>query len=362
MRRLLPKIESVAGLALQTLAGYAVWTEWTAFSVLQVGAIWLVGGLLFADGLRRERVLEDDGIHLDEETTDDRPDVALAFWMFLALALFVPVYGPIGGLIMEWLRRRRGEDKTGLIDEYVDYIGSESETPETDTGVGLGSVEEMVFEELSIQSYTDIVRGPNRNLKKALISKILQEWTPGAIPLLQIALRDEVYEIRSYASTALTTIEDRMNRRIQEIKRELAEDPEEVSARYRLARSYLNYAESGLLDDSSKHHYATLAVEAVANTDSETEEDRVGKLTIEMRAYRLQGRTDDEFDACGRILDLRADHQEALGRLCDIQFERRDFESLQSTSRRFLAVTPEDHPAIESARLWAGTPGEEVDA
>ena len=348
MRKLARLVELILGLLLQA---FVAWQSgwWAAPAVLPaevLPVLLVLGALLYSDGLSR---FEPDTRKLD-------------FWVYLCLCLFLPVYGGIGSfLVFEYRRRRSG--KALLVDGYADYIRSAgAEDQETADPLADGSVEQMVSRELSIQSYMDIMRGVDRTLKKALIAKILQEWTPSAVDLLKVALRDEVYEIRSFAATALTTIEDRVNRNIQDMRRSVLRSPDDASLKLKLAESYLGYAGSGLLDSNSSHHYAEIALgilEEAAAQCEEAESLRLSFMVLRGQAARLLGDRKIQRASYEEILGIQPDHQETLGHMCEFCFRDRDFEGLTTLCDRFLALADDDHPAASAAKLWASQRQEE---
>jgi len=184
----------------------------------------------------------------------------------------------------------------------------------------------------------------------------LQEWTPNAVSLLRLALKDEVYEIRSYASTALTTIEDRMNRAIQDARRSAQNAPEDFGLKLKLARAYITYAESGLLDNSSASHYASIAQDILRNDIQQIEPDHdlyIEHLSLQGQAALLTGDQKSQMRAYAAILEKVPDHQETLGHMCEYYFAQRNFAALSDTCKRFLDVTQTEHPLTESAQLWA---------
>ena len=330
------------GLALEFYSGRQGWIADQSVS-LDTVILLLCGALLTAAGL----------CHFSQG------NIWLAFWLYLALSLFLPLYGVVGSLVMAlYLRYGRS---AGLADQYAEEVDDAQGNGE-EGFFASGSIDQMVRQELAVQSYMDIMRGPDRLLKKSLIGKILGEWTANAVPLLKQGLKDPEYEIRSYASTALTTIENRTNKNILHLKEEIAQDPGNVRLNLKLARSYLDYAGSGLLDRSSADHYVHMARETLTQIHPGTADD--GELSIEALSLRAQtarlgGDTAAEKAIYEEILSRHSDHHETLSYLCDLHFRERDFAALRRTARLFLGHTGPEHPAFAAARYWSGETGEE---
>ena len=278
----------------------------------------------------------------------------LYFWMYAGLAVLLPLYGALGAaVIFVYLGWGRG---SALALTYTEYVDTDSDA-EDRVALSGGSVDQMIHHELSVQSYMDIMRGPDRLLKKSLITKILSEWTPNSVALLQQALKDSEYEIRSYASTALTAIENRMSVNILRLQTSYEGDPEAEGNRINLARAYLDYATSGLLEEESSRHYANLAG-GILRVSSEAgsaqgESERLELLTLRGQVARLAGETDAERDIYEEILRRQPEHQDTLRNLCTLDFREKRFGELRQHCQRFVRHTAPDHPAIPAARLWA---------
>jgi hypothetical protein len=299
---------------------------------------------------------------------------SLTFWFLLALNLFLPFYGTLGSVVIAFYLRYATGGR--LAQQYAEYIDTqERQVSHKAEFFTRGSVDQMVHQELHAQSYMDILHGSDDLLKKSLLSKIISEWTPNAVVLLREALKDPEYEIRSYASTALSTIENRMNTRLLQLKRGIDADPQDLTLRLKLAQGYLDYAGSGLLDENSTHHYIRMG-EAILETLSsavggELQEapspaaDSEGELRLQVFALRgLAARMNRdpqrEEKIYSEILEHYPEHAETLNHLCNLYFQQKRFADLRRVSPRFLSRIAGDHPAQEAARLWAGEPAEEV--
>ena len=346
--RLVQLLILAGGVILEFLFGWQIWwlsQPMTSFWL----AVALIGALGTAAGF----------------TAITPGNTGLFFWLFFSLTLFIPFYGALGSAAISlYLRRAIGGQ---LVTHYADYIeAEESHVGDEVELLSQGTVDQMVRHELNVQSYMDIMRGPDRVLKKSLISKILSEWTPNAVALLKQGLKDPEYEIRSYSSTALTTIENRMNERILQFRQAVETDPEDGSLPLKLAQSYLDYASSGLLDPGSAGHYVRLGAEILDDLPPTTDEDDhwLRHLTLRAQAARLAGDDRAEEELYGQILERHSEHQETLSHLCGLFFRQKRFGQLRLACQRFLRHTDDDdHPALQAVRLWgADAEQEEVEA
>ena len=340
-KEILAWIALPCGLGLEIYLGWRTWVE--PLATVYFAACSCVAGLLTGIGLARL-----SGINR-----------WLAFWLYAGLALFIPVYGALGGALIALYQRRGSNDK--LADRYKDYIDSEED--EGEEPAQATTVDQMIHRELGIQSYMDIIRGPDRAMKKALIGKILNEWTPGGIQLLQEALKDADYEIRSYGSTGLTAIEDRINKNILGLKETLKSDAHDPALKLQLAGAYLHYADSGLLDRNSTSHYVQMAKEAMDQPVSELDAElHFEHLLLQGQAARLLGDSASARVVYAEILQRKPEHQETLVQQCDLLFRNREFAQLRQTSAKLSPVKAAEHPAFAAVQLWRDEPQPEENA
>ncbi len=269
----------------------------------------------------------------------------LHFWIHLSVNLFLPLYGIVVSVAI--LFGHHAAEYSDAARDYAEYI-----LPSTAT-VKEGEVatyDEALRHELMILSYFDIVRGPDRELKKNLIGRILETWTPNSVDLLRLAIKDSDYEIRSYASTALSAIEQRFNRAILERKAEHESDPGNPSGALNLASAYIAYARSGLLDADSSRFYAGLAARLL----EETSEPGLFAVILRARASRILGDAAAALAHYARVLETDPVHGEALFETCRLAFDRRDWSSLIAACHRFKETAPDDHPALGAVEFWTG--------
>jgi hypothetical protein len=320
------------------------WNLWVNAGQLSWGwlGLWLVGAFGVASGL--------SGLAHSNRW--------MAFWLYLMLCVLLPLYGAAGALVIAlYPRFFRGK---GVADTYGEKVGvvGQRDTEEVHLNAG-GSFDELVRQQLSVQSYMDIMRGPDALLKKALISRILAEWTPNAVGLLRQALSDAEYEIRTYASTALTSIESRMSSQIAQLRQSLEGRPADTDVRLRLVQAYLSYAASQLLDANSMRHYVETAIEILDATELPPGDDEIRLRTLVMRAQaaNLAGDNAREEDAWNAVLALQPGYADAIGPLCDLLLRQRRLGELQQLCAQ-LRRKGGDNRLTAAAATWAEASGE----
>ena len=283
-------------------------------------------------------------------------ELPASFFLYLALSFFLPILGAAGSVVI-WLYGRR--NKTRISDSADNAEAYSYEVLEDQLSMRESTqridMNTLVHHELMVQPYFDIMNGPNRNLKKTLISKILNEWTPHGVDLLKAALDDIDYDIRSYAASGLRAIEDQINERISELKEQLRAEPENVEIKLQLSRNYIYLVRRGIADPGLAENYLPLC----RNLLLEAERTAVGSekqmleiLSVQVHVARLMHNQREEERLYREILSINPMNVEILAGMCYLQFEKRNFPSLTSTCETFLYASPVNHPIAQSARLW----------
>lgn len=278
------------------------------------------------------------------------------FWHYLGLNFFIPFYGALGSLVIALFRYLSKEKHADIynVDEAYSFVKFK-EDDEKEILFRRGSAERLINHELWVQSYFDIMRSPDRNLKKVLIGKIVREWTPNGVKLLRMALIDNDYDIRSYAATALSRVEDQLNNNLLELKKSLNKEPDNVLTKLKLAESYLYFCRTGIVDETLSEHYLKIAegmldeIEPAVKTNQDLWLDF---LLLRGQIANLSGNTDKEKSIYEKILEINPQDTDTLAKLCSLQFEERNFSELKSSCHKLLGCIRGKNPLIESARLW----------
>ena len=336
-------IMATGGIILQILC-----PAYFVFIGFQVFYVTLLLPLLFVSGI----LLTSTALARTHEN-----EVGAYFWMYFAFGFCLPIYGGLGALFIAVYADRTTEadqDVMSEIQEGYSYSDVQSEILNREE-ILVEDDETRLRRELMVQPYIDIMRGPNRNLKKSLITKIIGGWTRHGVDLLKTALADIDYDIRSYAATGLRGIEDQMGEKMMTLRDRLRSEPQNVEVKLQLAWAYLFMVRKGIADPSLSDHYLqvcdTLLKEAEPYAQG-SESSYVELLSVRSNVARLSGNTELEGQLYAQILKRDPRNVETLAGLCYLQFEKRDFAALRETAHRFLSATPGEHPLNAAAQLW----------
>ncbi len=117
------------------------------------------------------------------------------------------------------------------------------------------SKRERIIGELDFMPLADILEGPDDALKRGAVERLAQIKTPEAIELL-LKYRGHISpEIRFYVTSALSRIKQDFDEQLEAAKHQMQKNVLRVSERIFLAKSYLQYIDSCLLDSASLKTY-----------------------------------------------------------------------------------------------------------
>lgn len=158
---------------------------------------------------------------------------------------------------------------------------------------------ERVLQELDFLSLADILGGADALLKRGAIERLAQLKTPEAIKLLLTHRTDSSMEIRFYATSALARIKKEFDEELESAKQEMKKDIYKVSARFLLAKRYLSYARSHLLDPETEASYEREALHHLQFvTGSPYGSEEANWLLLEI--YRNREAWDEAFAILGQ--------------------------------------------------------------
>lgn len=120
----------------------------------------------------------------------------------------------------------------------------------------------------SLESLLDIIRsGASVDDKRKAIESLAQIETPRAVEILRIALSNHSTEIRFYAASVLSQMEERLSQRLAALEQDVTRGRRKDSAvEFDLARSYFDYAYYGLVEGYRRERYIRKAIDLSRST------------------------------------------------------------------------------------------------
>lgn len=120
--------------------------------------------------------------------------------------------------------------------------------------------EERIAAELDFIPLVEILAGDDLDLKHGAIEQLERLRTPEAVQMLLQYRSDPSLEIRYYINSALARIKNEFDEELEAARQQMQMDVYKVSARVFLAKIYLQYARSGLLDSELAQNYEDEAI------------------------------------------------------------------------------------------------------
>jgi hypothetical protein len=206
---------------------------------------------------------------------------------------------------------------------------------------------------LAVQPLVDLLASDDTAMKRGAVDALVNTRQHLAVPALKPLLRDPDAETRLYASLRLVTLEDDIGQEILAARTATEQSPDNPGAWSSLARVYLKYVASGLLDLAGSRHYLDQAVEAY--TLASRLHPRQHRLALAIgRAYLDTG----DLVTARHYLEYaeHGDTEQVDARLAlmELAFRAGAWNELASSAVSMLAEVPADHPDRQLVNWWAG--------
>jgi len=196
-------------------------------------------------------------------------------------------------------------------------------------------VGQVLADEIAIEPVIDVLQGDDPDLKRGAVKLLQRIGTPNAVSLLRQSLSDEFPEVRFYAHSALTELEDGFTKRIQTLNATLEQSPS--AAVYRLlGQQYRAYADSGLADEIARRQHLESCRDALIRS-LELEPGHAQTMLLLGQAMLDLGLLREAwqmFEKCTRQEETISEAQ--LG-LAQIAYQKRDLAQLAAQARKMAA-------------------------
>lgn len=269
-----------------------------------------------------------------------------------ALSLCLPGIGIIGCLFSLLCAQvvMRQKNKTKEFLESLEMALGDDSGRITRKRVG-----QVLADEIAIEPVVDVLKGDDPDLKRGAVKLLQRIGTRSAVSLLRQSLSDQFPEVRFYAHSALTELEDGYTKRIQDIEKNIEQAPS--AALYRLlGQQYRAYADSGLADEIARGQHLENCRDAL-NKALEIEPEHaktmllLAQALLDLNLLREAWRL---FEKCTSYDETVSEAQ--LG-MAQIAYQMRDFGQLARLARSMAnseAARPEKADALELFEFWAG--------
>ncbi|WP_432736733.1 HEAT repeat domain-containing protein [Maridesulfovibrio sp. FT414] len=214
------------------------------------------------------------------------PGLAFYYPRIAALfTFFMPVIG-LCGITLTLLMARVFMRSHGLAEEYREkaYVGQgiDVDLPK--------DITEFLYDEVDVHPIADILAGDDMGMKRGAVNLLRRIGSAEAVRLLRKSLSDVNAEVRFYAHTALTRLEEDYAESLDKARFRV-QRYDSAQAHAELAITYRNYARSGLPERNMQEqalglaceHWRTAVQKAPDNADFNM---RLAEVCCESRQYR----------------------------------------------------------------------------
>lgn len=193
--------------------------------------------------------------------------------------------------------------------------------------------------------------------KRAAIEALMRLETPASVEILREALGHELDEVRFYAASALSRLEERMGRRIEGLRRDLEAGLGEPGViELELARSYFDYAYYRIVEDIRRdaqlkeaRRYAILASERSIDPEAWIV---AGRACLELYLYREAASHFDQY------LRMAGENVKGLLWRAEAAYRLGDYPTVSRLCRRVRELGGAPAAVQGVLDMWAPQPSE----
>jgi len=194
---------------------------------------------------------------------------------------------------------------------------------------------------LDVQPLEDILHSDDVNYKRDVLTKLARKPDASSIQLIRFSLNDEDPEIRFYASSALSQIEQDVSRDLNDLKKRFTDTPHDDDLRLELVDQYICIAELSLFPRETEEFYYECALELLTDLPRDEAFRRMGRALTALGRYEEML---ERIDIPVEVMPL-----ELLYHRCEALLKLHRFDELQEVCRR----VPEPQDIMETVERQA---------
>lgn len=256
------------------------------------------------------------------------------WWIFLWVLLLPGAGWVFGGILVAVGWRVRDPDK--ILTEEDALAVSPSVVPTKPDEMPTA----RIAKELDFVPLVEVLASDDINLKRGAIEQLSRLRTPEAIQVLMAHRSDPSMEMRFYVNSSLVQIKREFDEALDAARNQMRMDVDNVAGRLNLAKIYLLYAASGLLDSDLMMAYegeAIFHLTYVLNSNAPTRESAQMLIGYQIR-IRDWAQAEETVQKA-RNLKL-IDDAEMAEYQAEILYSRRQFNKIGDALRTIPSWAP----------------------
>lgn len=230
-----------------------------------------------------------------------------------AVTAIFPFVGWMAMGLLTFIKKIKPYEVTTSVEEEMDF-GAPARESFTIRNV---NKKERILKELDFLPFAEILAGSDTELKRGAIERLVEFRTAGATSLLEKYRSDPSADIRFLVTTALARIKKDFEEELHAARETVQKDTHHIGSRISLARTYLQYARSKLLDATTAKGYMSEALYHL-EFSALAEETPAEAFRLLIGIFREQG----DWKRVLQILDMMEKRKvETVEKIAEIRLE-----------------------------------------
>ena len=204
---------------------------------------------------------------------------------------------------------------------------------------------------VEVQPLIDILSASDLEMKRAAVTVLSQQAKPESISVLRQLLSDTQAELRSDASIALTRLEEKLARVLNDALAQWVASPHDKERMLHLAEQYYAYACSNVLDEESQQSYLIKA-HALVQQCLEQDDTNAQLWMQRARIRRRLGQMAEALTDIHHAIELEPDVPEAYLFAMEVAFDQHSWDMLLALAQMGLSALPSTSEVRTSLQDW----------
>jgi tetratricopeptide (TPR) repeat protein len=263
-------------------------------------------------------------------------------------ALCLPCFG--GFAVWLTVLASRGTPRTNLAEEYSSYIDAGERSAALD-------IPELQYylppAPTDVEPIIQVLQSPAEDWEKRnAVEALLRLETPESIQMLKAVLKKGSPEVKIYAASALSKLEERLALRMSVLQQRLADTPEDQTAPYALALAqvYMDYIFFDMIDITRRAEFIEAAI-TQAQSAWKTIREPVALLII-AQARLYQKEYNRAARKAERFLENTPDNVNALLVLAEARFHLGEYKKVQQACRALKETADLPGSLADAIKIW----------
>lgn len=267
----------------------------------------------------------------------------------LVLSLVLPVYGMLGMILVHiFIRILKIEPK-----DYFDI--DDTFLPEAHKALIKDfddNIVEVKRDELEIYAFCDIFRSHDRDVEQNAVNKLAKLQDKHAVTILKKIIATMTSDTKMLATSALVEIEDKIIKKIEKIRKDVKNQPENFRLILDLARTYDYYCYLGILDSVVNNYYENLAIEHYQKFLKKDPANAVATMEYGRNLLK-SGQKEKAIQTLYKAINLSPNNPKPYLWLAEVFYEKTDYVSVKKICRKLTEFENLPENCKEVVYWWA---------